>query len=614
MRFVWAVVSFVIAAVLISAGIAQRTVFLGPTSEQVSVAEGATTPYVLIDGEVLGRLPGAQTLVAKGEGTLFGAYGRTLDMKAWLADADYTHVTLADDEEIASETVLAAQASPTDSDAQIAATAALVAAGLPAPQSGVPSGSDLWLDEFTDTGSLIKQLALPDDMSVLLATDGTAAAPAEITLEWPIDNSTPWAGPLMVLGGIALAVGVLFYILGIRHMRRSRGPRRRGTPVGPETAAIETTSAEDKGVISTSKRGRKLRRIAIAVPVVAGSIAVMTGCTADAWPKLDAATPSPTPTQTIVAPEDQESPVVTEAQAERIIERVAATVAAADTAANISLASSRMGGAALNERAANYTLRAALPSEPALSAVPAKPYRIILPQAIDGWPRTIMAVWNDEADTTNPPRIMMLTQQDAWSAYKLQYIGQMEASAEIPALPPADIGANLVRLDSSLLKLAPDKLATAYAEIIDQGAAAPNAALFDTETDAFLVKIAQGRTDRLAAFNATANKDGVKTGELSFAARAGSTTPIALQTLHSGAIVAVTVNEYDVAKPTDAAAVIKIDASPRLVAFTGLKQSAKGFQTTYGDQLFFYVPGQGSDEKITLIGFASNILTAEEIK
>lgn len=611
MRFVWAVASFVIAAVLIGGGIAQRTVFLGPTTEQVAVAEESTTAYVLVDGEVLNRLPGAQTLIAKNDGPVFGAYARTADVSAWLADVDYTHVTLGAENAVESTVVTAAQAAPEVTEATTAGNAALTAAQLPAPQAGTPLGSDLWLDEFTDTGSLIKQLALPDDMSVLLATDGTAPAPTSITLEWPIDNSTPWAGPLVVLGGIALLVGVLFYILGIRHMRRSRGPRRRGTPGGPATGVIDTTETVDAGAESGSRRSGRARRIAITVPALIGSVALMAGCSADAWPKLDGASPSPSPSQTIVAPEDQQAPVATEAQAQRIIERIAAAVAVADTNKDITLAGTRLGGSALAERATNYTLRAKLADEPAPAAIPSGPYRIVLPQAIDGWPRTIMAVWSDESDTTNPPRIMMLTQQDAWSAYKLQYIGQMEASAQIPDLPPADIGANLVRQDSSLLAIAPDELANAYADILVRGEKSAYAPLFDLTTDSFLPKIIADRQARLAQFT---EKTGNSTGTLTFTAAAGSSPAIALQTLHSGAIVAVSMEEADVAKSTDPNAYIKLTENKRSWTLAGVEQSLKGFQTTFNDQLFFYVPGQGSNEKISLIGFSSYILKAEELK
>ena len=56
-----------------------------------------------------------------------------------------------------------------------------------------PVGSDLWLEEFAAEGSLERQFSFPEggDMSVLLATDGTAPAPTEISVTWPIDSNTP---------------------------------------------------------------------------------------------------------------------------------------------------------------------------------------------------------------------------------------------------------------------------------------------------------------------------------------------------------------------------------------------------------------------------------------
>ena len=56
MRFVWAVAAFVLAALMIGAGIAQRTVFEGPTSETASISVEEDAPYLLIDAAVLNQL------------------------------------------------------------------------------------------------------------------------------------------------------------------------------------------------------------------------------------------------------------------------------------------------------------------------------------------------------------------------------------------------------------------------------------------------------------------------------------------------------------------------------------------------------------------------------
>ena len=87
-RFVWAVAAFVLAAVMIGAGIAQRTIFQGPRTETTAISVEEETPYLLIDGAVLNQMPGTQTLRAQAEGDIFAAYGRTADMEAWLSDTD----------------------------------------------------------------------------------------------------------------------------------------------------------------------------------------------------------------------------------------------------------------------------------------------------------------------------------------------------------------------------------------------------------------------------------------------------------------------------------------------------------------------------------------------
>ena len=76
-------------------------------------------------------------------------------------------------------------------------------------------------------------------------------------------------------------------------------------------------------------------------------------------------------------------------------------------------------------------------------------------------------------------------------------------------------------------------------------------------------------------------------------------------------IVAVTVDDLDTVAPTNADAVIKVDQSPMLKTLAGVDQSSTGFVTTYGNQLFFFVPSQSSKERIQLLGYSSNILSAK---
>lgn len=594
MRFVWAVAAFVLAALMIGAGVAQRTVFQGPKTESQAIEVVGDAPYVLVDGAVLNSHDGAQTLRVQDDGSsIFVAYGRTADITEWLSKADYTRIG-EDGGEITSTAVAASD--PPAEDA--------------APLS--PVGSDLWLYESTQENVAITPLQLPADMSLLVATDGTAPAPGSLSLSWPTRTATPWAGPLIVGGSILLAGGIVLYILGLRHARRARGPRRKGLPM-PVTEPIELQSggdlsddAADKGVITAAPTRRQItrgRKAFVVVPALAVSALVFSGCSADAWPEL-AATPTPTPTSTVVVPEGQGSPAVTEAQAERIVARIADQVATADEARDATAAAQRLDGTALATRTTNYTLMKDVKDQEAMPAIPQGPLRVTLPEAVDGWPRTFLAVVTGSGDA--PDTIMSVTQQDAWSPYKLTYLADLVAEANLN-LAPAYVGAISIAPDSPFLVLPPDEVAAAYADILTNGDDSAYADKFDAEGDTFRTQVADSRTDRLKTFNET----GSKTGKLTFAASAGTTEPAALATLDSGAIVAVTVDESDTVTPTNTDAVIKVDKNPVVKALAGVTQSATGFTTTFADQLFFFVPAQSSNERIQLLGYSSDILNAK---
>ncbi|MDE0546925.1 glycosyl transferase [Microbacterium sp. C7(2022)] len=610
MRFVWAVAAFVLATVLIVAGIAQRTVFQGPPTQTASIEVEEPAPYVVIDGAVFNSLPGAQTLRAHADGDILAAYGRTADMDAWMADATYNQVSLTDDGTIET-TLVEPEPAVIDEESEDAAAEEDAAEDSELAPGRNPAGSDLWLDEFQQSDLLIASMQVPADMSVLVAMDGTTPAPTDISVSWPIDNSTPLAGPLIALGGVLMAVGVFLYILGIQHVRRSRGPRRKGLPLPvTEPIAVGALGDEGKGVISSTPTRKSItrgRRAFAVLPVVAVSALLFTGCAPDVWPQFTAE-PTPTPTATIVAPEGQQAPAVTKAQAERILTKVAATISEADEALDDDLAATRMSGPALATRDTNYTLRDALDDVASPDPILSKPLEIVLPQAYDLWPRSFMAVVDDEASKI--ATIMVLTQDDPWADYRLSTVGRLEASTSLPALAPAYIGAPQVQPDSPFLILPPESLATAYADVINNGEDSEYYGLFDEETDVLRAQIDEERAARLKEFNETATN----TGELTFSTRAGDDPPFALATLESGAIVAVTIVESDNVKPTDDDAVIKLEKNPQVEELAGVDESQTGFTTDYLDQVFFYVPGQGSTEKIRLLGFSSDILGAKVIK
>src|SRR5690606_18674984 len=179
-------VACVLATVLIGAGIAQRTIFMGPSEQRMERAVDGPTPYVLVGADVLRAHTGLQTLLVRGKGDIFVAYGRTDDMKAWLSDTAYDRVTLTK--------------SGQPKTSHIDAEQAPAAGGETSGRS--PVGSDLWLDSFADQDSLVAELQLTPGHSVLVSRDGVEPAPSSLLVTWGLDTRTPWAGPLMAAGAL----------------------------------------------------------------------------------------------------------------------------------------------------------------------------------------------------------------------------------------------------------------------------------------------------------------------------------------------------------------------------------------------------------------------------
>lgn len=638
MRFVWAVVAFVLATLLIGAGIAQRTIFMGPTAQQMELSVDEPTPYLLVDGAVLRENPGQQTLLVRGDGDIFAAYGRTADLEAWLADATYTSITLDGGAPVST----LVEPEITDEDAEAEAETDAEAEEEAEPGRN-PAGSDLWLDSFSEQDQLITDMQLPEGMSVLIAYDGTLDAPDDIVVSWPLDTSTPWVGPLISAGGAVLLFGLVMYVLAIRHQRRGRGPRRKGPGPLPATEpidlsiepaavrealepgaedakdresdpAVEEPSAEaaTKPENRSERRALGNRRRLLMLPALGLAGLMFAGCSSDSWPQFGEASPTPTPTQTVITPENQKPPAVTEAQASRILQDIAATLEEADAAMDIDLAGTRLDGAALDARATDYTLRATLTDRPLPAAIPTEAVEVLLPQATDTWPRTVLALTKSKSDDTIPPVILTMTQADPWSKYKVTNIAEMQAATEVPQLAPAWLGTSLITENAAaFLALSPDELATAFADVVDSGDKSEYYGLFDPVTIALADSITQSRD---AVTQALVDNGAAETSKAEFDIAPSDQPPVALATLDSGAIVAVSLIDSETVTPTSSDAVIRFGDNAEAKTLTGAEEASKGVVTTYELQLFFSVPSQGSTEQIRLLAVHQDILDVEVIK
>lgn len=580
MRFVLAIVAFVIGLLLVGLGVAQRTVFAPPSSIVAQTSTTAKAPVTVIPGSVLNANPGYQRINISGSGSVFAAYGKTSDVKAWVGDA--AHTTLRYD---ADKSELVGRKSGSESS-------------VPDPR-----GSDLWYQEWDDAGQFT--VRLPQDVSMVVVSEGGSSAPSDVSVTWPRDTATPSVGPLMTAGTVFVLGGIVLLVWAFLHQRRSRGPRRRsGGTRPPRVRASRRAAAAGAQVPTRSRRGR---RSLIAVPVVLVGALSLAGCSSEYWPQGGgdaAATATPTATATGAA-EQSEPTAATRQQINRIVQRVAEVATKADADKDASLAETRFTGPALELRKANYQIRDKDQDVQAPPAISASDISVSLPQQTDSWPRTVFVVASDPDDEKTAPQALTLVQESARDDYKVMYDVSLEADAELPSVAPVSIGAAQLASDSKLLALAPDQVATAYGDILSKDADSEDAALFRSDGDDLRAKIGKDYKDKKSASLPD-------TAKIEYSSESPEDTAVALATNGAGALVSVNLNEIEKVTPTADGAEVNTEGAVK--ALSGVDSSKKGVSATYGVQLLFSVPAVGSDDKIVLLGFTQGLIAASEVQ
>ncbi len=591
MRFVVAIVSFVLAVGCFALAVAQRTVFSGPDTLTATVETDSTATVTVVDGPTLNALEGRQQLDIAGSSTIFAAYARSADVVGWIGDASYNQLSYdPETKQLSSELVRGAS--------------------VEVPN---PTGSDLWLQEYTGEKSLDVIVSLRDDLSFLIVSDGSEPAPSEISLSWPLDTRTPLVGPFLSAGALFLALSLVFLVLALVHRRRRRGPRRGAITSGrtqrmPRLPRQRSYRVRKPKAITQAKGRRSRRRSVAVVPAVLVAAVTLSGCSADLWPDLSSSTASPTasPSASASAPPVEELPtaVSTVRQIESIVASVSEVATAADASLDAAALDSRFAGPALELRTGSYALRAKDSAAEAVPVIPAGPVRITLPQQSDEWPRTIVAVVEGAADDSIAPVSLTMIQQSAREQYKVHYAISLEPGAKLPELAPKGIGATRLGPDSQLLALPPGELITAYLDVVNNGSASTYYGLFDIEKDDLLPFIGvDKRAERKAKLPVLAG--------IEFAFAPGTSELVAMLSNESGALVTAGFTESETVKPVKTGDTVNPEGATKTLS--GVSGTTKGVQSAYIVQVLFYIPPIGSDQKITLLGFSQGLTSAKEL-
>lgn len=580
MRFVIAIVLFLVAFLSIGYGIAQRTILAGPSSFSTSVTTAGDARITLIDGATLHTFEGTQGLNVSGASAIFVADGRTADVLAWVGTTGYNRVTFN------------------------AKTQKLVSKFVSGKETTAPSpvGSDLWDQEFSGTSQLIRRVNIPDTATVIIMSDGTQAAPKSLTVTWPLDNSAPWSGPLIITGIGALLLGLIAFLWALVHARRRRGPRRKQPrlPRNPRPPQLKRGRTGTQPALAAPSRGR--RRNFVAPSLLILTALTLTGCTSFDGTGTAASSATPTSTSTVPGAADLQAVAVTEPQLRHIVAQVIQTVALADAKGDATLAATRLDGPALQLRTASYQIRAADSTIAALPVIPDWPVKIALPQQSDTWPRSVFAVIQSPTDSKAAPIAMMLVQDNPRANYKAEYVMTLEL--DVPAVAPASLGAARLLNDNKLGILTPSALAAAYGSILIEGEASKSNSIFSATGDKLRTSVGYDFKQK--------QKADLPTATVAYTNGPGAGQVIAFGTNDSGQIVAVDLDDTETVTPTEAGAAVNPSGSVK--ALSGKAQSVKGVIATYGLQLLFYVPPVSkSNAQIQLLGFAQGLVAASEV-
>lgn len=195
---------------------------------------------------------------------------------------------------------------------------------------------------------------------------------------------------------------------------------------------------------TTGRRG--IGRVAGA----AATLALLAGCAAEV-PQ-----PDPGPSETDPAP------VLDDDRMERILRDVQDVIEEGDQARDPEILESRLSGPALEMRSAEYRLADA--SDGAQLPTPlTTDSQIEVVSATDEWPRSVFVV-SSIPDESNLPLLLVLTQEDPRSQYKLWLWTSLLPGAETPTVASPETGSPPLGPDAEGFVLTPREALEAYAE------------------------------------------------------------------------------------------------------------------------------------------------------
>lgn len=419
MRYTFAVILMVVGVVVGGLGILQKTLWAPEDTITATAQIDSDKPAVIVDPGMLNLYKTPATLTVEGSGDLTIAQAPIENVEAWAGQSGYDRVT-----GLAEEGKLTTKATEGEST-------------VPDPQ-----GADLWQSEVSGSDSV--ELEWNGDANrtgFLIAGDGEAGQVKTVTLSWPNNADTPWAIPLMIIGGVVFIGGLVLLFLGANRAKKEANRRK-----------------------ARQERRRKLAEFGTAFAVV--PVLALSACGPEELPKPE---PSEAPSTTPAG--------VTDDQAKRILDSVAAEVKAADEKTDEKALSERAAGPALQQRKDLYKVKDKVEDQKMPPAVASEEIVANYTSATDSWPRVTSLI----TSSGGASQLLVLSQEDPRSDYKLWSQTQLTAGTKLPELPDSRQGAKMLEPGAKGFVDTPEKVVSNYAKALGNGEDSKEAKKFDAD-------------------------------------------------------------------------------------------------------------------------------------
>lgn len=332
--------------------------------------------------------------------------------------------------------------------------------------------------------------------------------------------------------------------------------------------------------MTTTRTRTRRGALALCAVVVAGG--VLAGCS------------DPVPTPGAAATAAATSPDLTVDQETALIEKVGSVLDVADRKRDGKALSTRLSGPALAMRTAELSVAKDRKSDSDVTDLPTTVQTVVVPTDA-GWPRTTLAV-SAQPSKDEPPRLMVLTQDDARSDYTLWAWARLFPGTTMPTFAPASEGTETVAAsDTDTLVVSPTDAVNRYLDVLEKGSSSKYAKQY--ATDAFRTSI------RSTTKAWTTNKDfKAADGEYTVSFKAAR-SPVALRTADGGALVVADVTETEKTSAEKGAKITPPNAAQK--ALLGDAKTTNRLTVTYRAVVAVHVPAKGATgdaAKVTVLG------------